>query len=217
MRAAAVVGVLLLLIQALLGGLTVLYRLPDAVSTSHLGLAFLFLALATVLALTSSPSWEGAGPSEGGRDAIRGSALLAAIFTFVQSLAGAAVRHTDAGVACPDVPLCLGRLVPPLEHGLVVLHFGHRALGLVVVVVALLAGHLAFWKGGRGSMRVLGISMATVAVAQLLLGFLSVHSGLAVAPVSLHTLLAAILLTLAVSTTTLTWAPSRKGERGGWS
>ncbi|MGW8266960.1 MAG: COX15/CtaA family protein, partial [Longimicrobiales bacterium] len=59
----ALLGIGLLLVQAVLGGITVLFQLPDAVSTSHLGLAFLFLALVTVLSTVSAQSWAaGVGP-----------------------------------------------------------------------------------------------------------------------------------------------------------
>ena len=47
---ACLAGLGLLVIQSIFGGLTVIYRLPDLISTTHLGLAFLFLALVTVLA-----------------------------------------------------------------------------------------------------------------------------------------------------------------------
>lgn len=201
-------GFALLLIQAILGGITVLYLLPDAVSTSHLGLAFLFLGLATVLAVVTSMFWEGGvGPTPAARMQIRKTSVVASVLVFVQSLVGAAVRHTDAGVACPDVPLCLGEWIPTFSHPLVALHFGHRVLGLGVLVAVLWTGHLAFWRGGSSFVRSLGVATALVAVTQVLLGFLSVYLHLAVVPVSLHTLLAAILLTALVSLVTLTWAP----------
>ncbi|MGI9627153.1 MAG: COX15/CtaA family protein, partial [Longimicrobiales bacterium] len=38
---AGLFGLALLIVQSILGGITVIYRLPDAVSTSHLSLAFL--------------------------------------------------------------------------------------------------------------------------------------------------------------------------------
>jgi len=206
------VGILLLLVQAVLGGITVIFKLPDAVSTSHLGLAFLFLALATVLFVTSSAFWsEGVGPPAGSRRILRRTAILAALLTFTQALVGAAVRHTDAGMACPDLPLCLGQWVPPLQNGLVLLHFGHRVLAVVLLGVVLLVGHIAFWRGGSSRIRILGASVAGVVSAQFLLGFLSVYFRLAVVPVSLHTLLAATLLTLLVALSTLTWAQGREG------
>jgi len=204
---AAWAGLGLLLVQALFGGLTVLLLLPDAISISHLGLAFLFLALTTVLAVVSEPSWRfESGLDTGSHATLKRVAIVGAVLTFAQSLLGAAVRHTDAGVACPDVPLCLGQWIPTLSHPLVILHFSHRLLGFVLLGVVLSVGHIAFWHGGTPGLRKLGLAAASVAVTQLLLGFLSVYYGLAVVPVSLHTLLAASLLTLLVALTTLTWS-----------
>jgi cytochrome c oxidase assembly protein subunit 15 len=213
------VGLGLLLVQAVLGGVTVLMGLPDAVSTSHLGLAFLFLALATALTVTSAPSFEGApaAPVES-LTTLRTGAMLAAVLAFGQSIVGAAVRHTDAGMACPDVPLCLGRLIPPFSHGLVVLHFAHRALGVALFGVVLWVGHVAFRKGTRRDVRALGLAAALVAGTQVLLGFLTVYFRLAVVPVSLHTLLAALLLTCLVALSTLAWTPAGGLEpKGGAS
>lgn len=207
-RGWALAGMGFLLVQAVLGGVTVILRLPDAVSTSHLGLAFLFLALATVLFTVTSDGWDRGGVAENGSaGAIRLAALIAGALTFLQSIVGAAVRHTDAGVACPDVPLCLGQWIPPFQHGLVALHFGHRLLGIALLAAVLWAGHLAFWRSGAIRMRILGVVAALAALTQVLLGFLSVYSRLAVAPVSLHTLLAAIVLALLTTMATLTWAP----------
>jgi heme A synthase len=91
---------------------------------------------------------------------------------------------------------------------LVALHFGHRVLGLMVLAMALWVGHIAFWKGRSAEVARMGVGAALIAMAQVLLGFLSVYHRLAVEPVSLHTLLAAILLVLLVRLVALTWAPS---------
>ena len=212
---AALGGLGLLLLQAVMGGITVLFLLPDAVSTAHLGLAFLFLALTTVLAVVSSPSWtKGIGPSESSRRALRKAAATAASLAFAQSLLGALVRHTDAGVACPDVPLCLGQWIPPFTYPLVVLHFSHRVLGIVLLGTVLWVGHMAFWKGGSRPIRWLGLGSVAVVVTQVILGFLSVYFHLAVIPVSLHTLFAATLVALLVTLTTLTWAPAPTARPG---
>ena len=50
---AAVGGVALLIVQSIFGGITVIYQLPDLVSTTHLSLAFSFLALTTLLSTYS--------------------------------------------------------------------------------------------------------------------------------------------------------------------
>jgi heme A synthase len=51
------------------------------------------------------------------------------------------------------------------------------------------------------------VAVAGLGLAQVTLGFLSVYFRLAVVPVSVHTLLAAGLLTLLTAMTSATWAP----------
>jgi cytochrome c oxidase assembly protein subunit 15 len=124
-----------------------------------------------------------------------------AALVFVQSVLGGLVRHTDAGLACPDIPLCLGRVVPPLQSGLVTLHFFHRALG---VAAALAVVGLATWavrKGAPPSVRGWTGWAAALAVIQVGLGFLSVYTRLDVVPVALHTLVAASLIVTLVHLT----------------
>ncbi len=55
--------------------------------------------------------------------------------------------------------------------------------------------------------RTLALSAGVLVVVQVTLGFLSVYMRLAVIPVSLHTLLAATILTLTVAVAVMTWAP----------
>ena len=139
---ACLAGLGLLIVQSIFGGLTVIYRLPDLISTTHLGLAFIFLALVTVLASATGPLKTFESPL--GETAIRITILASAgaALIFVQSLIGGLVRHMDAGMACPDAPLCLGELVPPLVNSTITLHFTHRLIG---IVAALLIIGLSIW------------------------------------------------------------------------
>ncbi len=203
-RYGAVAGLLLLIVQSVFGGLTVLMRLPDAISTTHLGLAFLFLALATGLTVETHPRRSEFVADERSRR-VRRWVVAATVLVFVQSVVGALVRHTDSGLACPDVPLCLGELVPPLEQWPIVLHFAHRALGGAVVAVVLAAGVVALRQGRRP--RLLALASLLV-VAQAILGFASVLLFLEPWTVSLHTLLAACLLATLVCAATLLTTPS---------
>ncbi len=201
-------GLGLLVVQSVLGGLTVIYRLPDAISTSHLALAFTFLALLTVMLVRVGPlgSSGHAGPRPGGdghdgtgAGRARRAGLWAASLVFAQSLVGALVRHTDSGMACPDVPLCLGRVVPPLDHPMVQLHFLHRALGVALAVVVVTQTWRVVTRSGDPVSRRLAACLGVGVVCQVLLGFLSVAFRLGVPYVSAHTLLAATLLALAVA------------------
>jgi cytochrome c oxidase assembly protein subunit 15 len=208
---AALAGVALLLFQAVLGGLTVLFRLPPAVSTAHLASGMGFLALVTVLA--SRTAWSGEArtiPPDTART-VRRWGLAATILVFVQCVLGALVRHLHAGLACPDAPLCLGRLIPPLGNYLVVLQFAHRVNALLVAAALL---GLATWALKVHAPRVVKVwaSWAAVLVlVQIALGLITVLTALAVLPDSLHTLVAAGILTVLVHLTTLAWAAQEPG------
>ena len=195
-------GLALIVVQSLVGALTVLYRLPDLVSTTHLALAFLFLALATVLASGTGPVRTQAMTPHV-RLRVRSLAALAAGLVFAQSVLGALVRHTEAGMACPDVPLCLGRVVPPLVNAPVIIHFTHRVLALmvtfVVITIAVWARRARVPVFTRGWLE----AAAFLVVAQVGLGVASVTTALSVAPVSAHTLVAATLLATLVRAGTL--------------
>ena len=209
------IGIAALLFQAVLGGLTVIFRLPPAISTSHLALAYLFLGLAVVLTLATGPSRRLAPEPDPNRaSSVRRFALWVAGLVFVQSLVGAAVRHTEAGMACPDIPLCLGKVVPPMANGLIAIHFTHRVLGYIVVLatMALLIHVKRHTSSSRLHAQAAVAAMG--AIVQAGLGFASVYTTLGVVPVSLHTLVAASVLAVLVAMITLTW-PSRVEAAGG--
>ena len=198
---AAWAGMGLLLIQSVFGGLTVIFLLPDLISTTHLTLALVFLSLATALA--SARGWvagaDAMAPAQGA--ALKRWAGLSAGLIFVQSVVGGLVRHTDAGLACPDIPLCLGQVVPPLDNGLIALHFLHRVLGILAGVAVVALAVWAARKGAPPSVRTWANGAAALVVVQVALGFVSVWARLEVVPVSLHSLVAASLLVVLVHLT----------------
>ena len=196
-------GIGLLVVQSVLGGLTVIFLLPDAISTSHLTLAFLFLVLVTVMTVVTGPGWAAREVAD--RTLLRvGGAWIGGLI-FFQSVLGALVRHTDAGVACPDVPLCLGRFVPPLEHPLVILHFSHRSIGVLIGILVLIVVSRVLAAVGESTPRILAWGIGIATLTQVILGFVSVGMRLHPAPVSIHTLLAASILAMATALATWGW------------
>ena len=57
--------------------------------------------------------------------------LSTSLAIFVLIVIGSVVRTTGSGLACPDWPLCQGRLIPPLQFN-VLIEWLHRTLALVV-------------------------------------------------------------------------------------
>jgi cytochrome c oxidase assembly protein subunit 15 len=98
--------------------------------------------------------------------------------TLLLVVAGALVTSNDAGGAIPDWPLAWGRLVPPLEGG-IVYAYGHRVLAATVAVLAFILG----WKT-RGWLPFI------LVVAQALLGGLAVRMVMPKATVLAHACLA---------------------------
>jgi heme a synthase len=130
--------------QAALGGLTVLFFLPTAISVSHAALAELFLCLVTTLAVVTSRAWVQARPGasslplgtlRGALSLARHAAALTAL-VYGQILLGAIVRHTGAGLAIPDFPLVFGGWVPAQWSFPVGIHYAHRLGALAVAVTA---------------------------------------------------------------------------------
>lgn len=128
-------------------------------------------------------------------NAIRRLSLAVVLATFALLLVGATVSATGAGLACPDWPLCHGRLVPPLER-LVLIEYGHRLLASAVGLMTLALAALV-WRGGRW--RDLGgrmIGLLVLLAIQAGLGGATVLSGLAPVIVGVHLTAAMTFLAL---------------------
>ncbi len=93
-------------LQGVLGGLTVLFLLPKAVSIGHACLAQLFFSTTVAIALFTSPSWRRGVAAIPEAGSIRSLALLCPVAVLIQLALGAAYRHQAAGL----VPHVLGAM-----------------------------------------------------------------------------------------------------------
>jgi cytochrome c oxidase assembly protein subunit 15 len=157
------------ILQGLLGGLTVLLLLPPAVSIGHAALAQLFFCLTVSLALVTSPRWT---PSSNPVDDPRLRRLAAATtaIVYVQILVGATMRHTGAGMAIPTFPLAFGHLLPPAWSAPVAIHFAHRAGALLVLGMVFVTTIRVWRHADRRELLRPALALVTLVCVQIALG-----------------------------------------------
>jgi heme a synthase len=205
--------------QGLLGGLTVLFFLPAAISTAHAGLAEIFFCMTVAIAIFTSPGWvagHGAGADRGGRagpllrteedQTLRRLATAATILIYTQILVGATMRHTGAGLAIPDFPWMFGHLVPDHWSSAIAIHFTHR-VGALLVTLGILTIFGYVWsrhRERRELMRPAALLVALVA-AQVTLGAFTVLSRRDPWINSFHVVCGAMVLTTSLVLTLRSW------------
>ncbi len=203
MRRLGVIALAAVILQGLLGGITVLYFLPTAVSVSHAGLAEIFFGLTVCLALFTSTGWRRSGAASThdavARDAtdVTTAALATAlpVVVYVQILVGATMRHTGAGLAIPDFPLVFGGIVPPAWTFPVTVHYLHRlGAGLTAMVVFTTAGRLAMRQRDRPDLLRPAVSLTLLVLIQIGLGGWTVLSGRAPVINTAHVATGALVL-----------------------
>jgi heme a synthase len=177
--------------QGVLGGLTVLFLLPTAISVAHACLAQTFFCLIVSLAVVTSPRWRDA-PPQPVTPVFRAAASAAALL-FLQLLVGAVMRHTKAGLAIPDFPLAFGRLVPPIASFAVGIHFAHRVVALLVASAVAVCAVRA-WRSREPGLRKAALAMAGLVLVQIALGALTVLSRRDVVLTTAHVATGALLL-----------------------
>ena len=184
--------------QGVLGGITVLWYLPDPISIAHASLAEIVFCLTTTIALVTSPGWRtryaARGPAPDDRTLQRVARVTLAI-VYLQIVIGATMRHTDAGLAIPDFPWMFGHLVPDHWDPKIAIHFAHR-VGALCVTVMLLAttGHVFARQRARLELLRPSILLLVLLTTQITLGALTVLSRKEYVINSLHVVTGACVL-----------------------
>jgi heme A synthase len=190
----------LVVFQGVLGGLTVLYKLPRPISIAHLATSMCFFSLTVLIALRTAPSLPSVVREErwmeGGRPlraTLRPWFAAAWGLLLAQIVLGGLVRHTASGLACLDVPLCHG--VPWPDKAPEQVQMIHRA-GAIVSGTAIILLAVRQWRIARGIRWLRRLSLLPIALVavQLGLGMASVLSLLDLTVITAHLAVAAALL-----------------------
>ena len=196
----------LVVFQAALGMWTVTLLLKPAIVTAHLLGGMTLLSLMVWFCLERA---DYATASEG--RGLRRPAAIALGVLAIQIALGGWVSANYAALACPDLPLCLGQAVPPMDFvnafhmvrelgrtdggellpqaALTAIHWSHRMFALVVVGVVGWAAMRAFKVYPT-----LGIFIGALLLLQFSLGIANVAFNLPLALAAAHNAGAAALL-----------------------
>ena len=126
LRNPATLALVLLVVQVLLGAVTVKLGLPPWVIITHLANAMVLLAALMVVALRAGAAGQ-VGSEQSSRHHDHTLVLVTAGLGFVVILFGAQVANFHAGLLCLGFPLCNGSALPPATP-LASLHWTHRVL-----------------------------------------------------------------------------------------
>jgi cytochrome c oxidase assembly protein subunit 15 len=207
---------LAVILQGVLGGLrVVLVKLDLAIV--HACVAQAFFCLAVLVAVVTSRSWIEAEELPLTREPVRArqalrACLLALSVTYAQLLVGATMRHYQAGLAVPDLPLAYGQLIPRTDPASIEaynryrawdldlpsvtarqiwLHIGHR-IGAILVMLVLSASSLVLLR--HRTERSLVVAANALLVLQLVLGILTVLKRKPADIASAHVAVGALIL-----------------------
>jgi cytochrome c oxidase assembly protein subunit 15 len=198
LRRLGFVALAAVIVQGILGGLTVRFFLPAPISIGHAGLAQLFFCLTVSIALFTSNGWQrrySDTPAVRNDGRLHGLTIATTALIYLQILIGATMRHTGAGLAIPDFPLAFGGLVPPHWDAGIGIHFAHRvgAIAAALLAIATAAHVWSHHRGIRALIRPATLLVILVAV-QITLGAYVVLTGKAVPVNSAHVAVGALVL-----------------------
>jgi cytochrome c oxidase assembly protein subunit 15 len=205
MQRLGILALVAVITQGMLGGMTVLFFLPDAISTAHAGLAEIFFCLTVAIALFTSRGWIESTTAADDR-LLRVVASTTTALVYTQIIVGAVMRHSGAGLAIPDFPLMFGGIVPDHWSNAIAIHFAHR-IGALIVTAAILAtsAHIWYHHRLRPELTRPAVLIAGLVVVQVTLGALTVLSRRDVGINSAHVVCGALVLATSLVITLRSW------------
>ena len=227
LKSLGIVAFATVVIQGLLGGITVRYLLPTPISVAHgmLAQTFFLLTIFIAYALSRERRERNDKPRGMSANAAAGPAVLLLAVVYIQLFLGALMRHTGSGLAIPDFPTMGGQWLPvftqetlaninawranvafetgrdlePVTLAQVWVHFIHRLNALLVVLATGGAAAVA-WRIRHAHPRTwhAAVAIAALVVLQIVLGVLTIWTIRVPVVASLHVATGALILGLAM-------------------
>ena len=170
----AIAAPILLAIQIVLGGLTVLWKLPPQIITAHLAAALAILAVVVTIAVLSSRPAESSGELPKKTRRFAQLAITNALLVYILMLFGSYVTGSGGALACAGWPLCTPASWAVNNH-LADINILHRVYAVFVGLVTLwtVVSAVRRWQVARGQ-AILGLVGGVLFVWQAIVGGLIV-------------------------------------------
>ena len=218
LKKTAFIALFLVILQGMLGGITVLFYLPPIVSMAHGVLAQTFFVVTIFIAYSLSNARSNKNGDNYSKE-LKSNALLFCGLIYMQLILGALMRHTASGLAIPDFPTMGGQWLPTFSDKMMnninvilfendldlviraqsLIHFLHR-LGAVVVssfLIYFFVYYRSYFNHDRLSSKIFNLIIFVIAI-QVALGVSTVMSQKAPFIASFHVVTGAALLGLSV-------------------
>lgn len=139
--------------------------------------------------------------------------ILATVMAYLTVVVGGDLTASEAGMACGESwPLCPGGVIPDLSQPGVIIEFTHRVVAFMTSILILLALILALlWYRRQRWIFLLAVTSFLLLVAQVILGMMTVQSGLSPAVVTAHLALGTATFAAALVLGVLTLLPPPAG------
>ncbi len=210
----AIAAPILLAVQIVLGGLTVLWKLPPQIITAHLATALaLFALVITIAVLSGKPALAKERPAKTRKFAQL--AISNALLVYILMLLGSYVTGSGAALACPGWPFCTPATWAVSNH-LASINMLHRVYAVFVGLVTLwtVISALRRWHVARGQ-AIVGLVGGVLFMWQAIVGGLIVLLNEPAFVAGLHLALATavwgtLVLLAALATNQLRAAPQQQ-------
>jgi heme a synthase len=188
----------IVILQGILGGLTVLFFLPTVISVFHATIAQTFFCIVVSISLFTSPFWRSSREKNlipVSSVSLRTLTILLTGIVYYQLIVGAIMRHMEAGLAIPDFPLAFGKIIPPFASGDIVIHFLHR-IGAILVTGMIVWIFLHVFRHYKNyfALVIPASILVVLALTQITLGGFVIWSGKSVAITTIHVITGALIL-----------------------
>ena len=204
----AVAGAVLLVVQVLLGAVTVKLELPPGVVIVHFANAMLLLACLVVTAMRAR---DGRRPRPAVRHPHHRLVHLTAALGFVVILFGAKVANLNAGWVCRGFPLCEGAGLLPPDAALGTLHWLHRILAFSFAALAI----VLLTRLARGPLRTAAHAVGGLTVLQIVVAAAMVLTVLPPALRAAHIFVGALVWVALVAMVVVSGETAAEAARGG--